>query len=135
MVPQAEGLNFYPHIFYNLPMKRLSSLFVAILLSLQLTLAGAVGSFTAVADDVHQVFSHAQAVDHHHHDAFVTHTDHSSGEAAHQHVTDHSQTSAVLPDSNSLFVTATTGTLSSRSPSWPLAVFLDGLLRPPRTIL
>jgi hypothetical protein len=51
-------------------MKRLKSLFIALLLSSQLSFAGAFESFNVAVNEVHQVFSHNQAIEHHHHDAF-----------------------------------------------------------------
>lgn len=113
-------------------MKRLSSFVVALLLSCQLSFAAAFESFNVASNEVHQALSHEQAIDHHHHDAFLTHLDHSNADPAHQHVTDSFQASALLGSSGDLTVVMASCALSSAPPQEPLSVFLDGLLRPPR---
>lgn len=113
-------------------MKRLSSIVVALLLSCQLSFAAALESFQVASNEIHQALSHEQAIEHHHHDAFVTHLDHSNTDPAHQHATDNFQSSALLDSSGDLTIVMASCALSSfhlqKSPS----VFLDGLLRPPR---
>ncbi|MFY9136458.1 hypothetical protein [Zwartia sp.] len=116
-------------------MKSFFSTFVAILLSCQLSLATAFESFNYASNEVHQAFSHDQSIDHHHHDAFATHFDHGGGDAAHQHVTDHFQSSALVPDSDALPPTSIVELLIAFNPQEPPSVFLDGLLRPPRKLV
>jgi hypothetical protein len=116
-------------------MKRLQSLFVALLLSSQLSCAGAFESFSVAVNEIHQVFSHKQAIAHHHHDAFETHIDHGTADSSHQHVTDTFQSSALLSH-NELFVIAMmVKVLIAPPPQAPPSVFLDGLLRPPRATI
>jgi len=113
-------------------MNRLSSFVVALLLSCQLSFAAAVESFSVVANEVHQIFSHDQAIDHHHHDDFVTHVDHASADPTHQHVTDSFQSPALLTSSVFHSVALTASPQSAFNPQEPPAIFLDGFLRPPR---
>jgi len=114
---------------------RFCSLLLAIFLSCQLSFAAAFTSFSIAANEVHQAFSHDQAIDHHHHDSFVTHVDHPNSEPAHQHGSDSFPTSALITSNDFLPVNQVTSDLIAFSPKQPLAVFLDGLLRPPRTFL
>jgi hypothetical protein len=113
-------------------MKRLNSLFVALLLSCQLSFAAAYESFNVAANEVHQVFSHDHAIDHHHHDAFSAHFDHASVDPAHQHLHDNAQTSALLPVVDAFLVPPISNASLVFYPNAPPFVFLDGLLRPPR---
>lgn len=105
---------------------------IALILSCQLIFAAAFESFSIAANEVHQVFSHNQASDHHHHDAFATHSDHSNADPAHQHVTDTFQLPALLTSSGLLSVARTASNPAAVNPPEPPAVFLAGLLRPPR---
>lgn len=113
-------------------MKKLKSFFVALLLSSQLSFAVAVESFSVAANEVHQAFSHTQAIEHHHHDAFETHVSHGTTDPAHQHVTDTFQSSALLPDTELFAIVVMVKVLIAPLPQAPPSVFLDGLLRPPR---
>lgn len=113
-------------------MNRLSSFVVALLLSCQLSFAAAVESFSVVANEIHQIFSHDQAIDHHHHDDFATYVDHANADPAHQHVTDGFQSPALLTSSVLHSVALTASTTIAFNPPEPPAIFLDGLLRPPR---
>jgi hypothetical protein len=113
-------------------MKRLKSLFIALLLSSQLSFAGAFESFNVAVNEVHQVFSHNQAIEHHHHDAFETHIDHGSTDSTHQHVTDTFQSSALLPHTALFPIVMMVKVLIAPPPQAPPSVFLDGFLRPPR---
>jgi len=116
-------------------MKSFFPIFVAILLSCQLSLATAFESLNYASNEVHQAFSHDQFIDHHHHDALATHFDHSGSDAAHQHVTDHFQSSALVPDSGALPATSIFESLIAFNPQEPSSVILDGLLRPPRKLV
>lgn len=116
-------------------MKSFFSTFVAILLSCQLSLAAAFESFNYASNEVHQVFSHDQSIDHHHHDSFATHFEHSGGDAAHQHITDHFQFSALVSDSEVIPPLSIVESLIAFNPQEPPSVFLDGLLRPPRVLV
>jgi hypothetical protein len=113
-------------------MKRLSSLFVALLLSCQLSFAAAFESFNVAANEVHQVFSHDHFVDHHHLDAFSADLDHLNGDHAHQHFNDNLQTSALLPFVGAFLAPPNANVPLVSHPNEPPIVFLDGLLRPPR---
>ena len=115
-------------------MIRIFSLCVAIFISCQLSLAAAFESFNYASDEIHQAFSHDQSIDHHH-DAFATHFDHSGGDVTHQHVTDHFQSSALVPDSDAIPPTSIVESLIAFNPQEPPSVFLDGLLRPPRKLV
>jgi hypothetical protein len=108
---------------------------VAILLSCQLSLASVFESFNYASSEVHQAFSHDQSIDHHHHDSFAIHFDHSGGDAAHQHVTDHFQSSALIPDADAILPASILELLTAFNPQEPSSVFLDGLLRPPRKLV
>ena len=114
-------------------MSRFRSFLFAIILSCQMTLVSAVETFTVASDEVHQALSHEQVVDHHHHDAFSTHVDHYNGENGHQHITDNFQFSALASAPNSFIFLAKTRALRASHPKEPSSVYLDGLLRPPRT--
>lgn len=114
-------------------MSSFRSFIVAIILSCQMTLVSAVEIFTVASDEIHQVLSHEQVVDHHHHDAFSTHADHHNGENGHQHTSDNFQTSALTSDLNAFSFLARTEALRAPHPKEPSSVYLDGLLRPPRT--
>lgn len=103
-------------------------------LSCQLSLASALEGFNSASNEVHLAFSHDQSVDHHHHDAFATHFDHSGGDVAHQHVSDNFQSSALVSNSAVLSATAVVESRVTFNPQAPPSVFLDGLLRPPRTL-
>jgi hypothetical protein len=113
-------------------MKKLKSFFVALLLSSQLSFAVAVESFSVAANEVHHVFSHKQAIEHHHHDAVETHIDHGTADTSHQHVTDTFQSSALLPHTELFAIVMVVKVLIAPYPQAPPSVFLDGLLRPPR---
>jgi hypothetical protein len=113
-------------------MKRLKSFFIALLLSTQLSFAVAVESFSVAINEVHQVFSHKQAIEHHHHDAFETHIDHGSADSTHQHVTDTFQSSALRPHTELFAIVMMVKVLIAPPSQAPPSVFLDGLLRPPR---
>jgi hypothetical protein len=116
-------------------MKTLKSFFVALLLSSQLSFAVAVESFSVAANEVHQFFSHQQAIAHHHHDAFETHIDHGTADPTHQHVTDTFQSSALLPHTELFAIVVMVKVLIAPPPQAPPSVFLDGLLRPPRATI
>lgn len=113
-------------------MKRLSSFVVAVLLSCQLSFAAAYESFNTAANEVHQALSHEHAIDHHHHDAFVTHLDLSNIDSAHQHSTDSFQSSALLASIDLVTTPDTAVSKTVFNPHKLTTVFLDGLLRPPR---
>lgn len=116
-------------------MKRFFFLIVAIFLSCQLSLASALEGFNFVSNEVHQAFSHDQSIDHHHHDAFETHFDHSGGDLAHQHVFDNFQSSALVSNSAVFSATVVVESRVTFNPQEPPSVFLDGLLRPPRRLV
>jgi hypothetical protein len=105
---------------------------IALLLSCQLSFAAAVESFNVAANEVHQVLSHDQAIDHHHHDAFVTHVNHTNADPTHQHVTDSFQSPDLLMHIGLVSAAMTASVQAAFHPQKPPAVFLDGLLRPPR---
>ena len=112
-------------------MQRLSSIVVALLLSCQLSFAAALESFQVASNEIHQALSHEQAIDHHHHDAWVTYLDHANADPSHQHSTDNFQTSALLDSGDDLTITMASCALSSFHLQESPSVFLDGLLRPP----
>jgi hypothetical protein len=116
-------------------MKKLHSFFVALLLSSQLSFAGAFESFSVAVNEVHQVFSHQQAIAHHHHDAFETHIEHGTADSSHQHVVDTFQSSALLPHTELFAIVRMVKVLIASPPQAPPSVFLDRLLRPPRATI
>ena len=113
-------------------MSRMRLFVVALLLSCQLTLVAAFESFSVAANEIHQVLSHDEAIDHHHHDAFTTHFDHEATGSSHQHFTDTFQSPALLTSRGLLSAFPTASTPIAFNPLEPPAVFLDGWLRPPR---
>lgn len=113
-------------------MARFHSFVIAIILSFQITLVSAVETFIVASDEVHQALSHEQLVDHHHHDAFSTHTEHYNGENGHQHTSDNFQTSALASDVKPFAFLARTEILRASPLKEFLSAYLDGLLRPPR---
>ena len=113
-------------------MTSLSSFVIALLLSCQLTFTAAVESFSVAANEVHQVFSHDQSIGHHHHDAFAAQADYEATDPAHQHVSDNSQSSALLPHIECFLSTITAEVLITSHPKELPSIFLDTLLRPPR---
>lgn len=100
--------------------------------------AAAIESFSVAANEIHQVLSrhqvlpHHQVVDHHHHDAFATPSDQSNVDPTHQHATDSFQSPDLLMSIGLLSAAMTTSVQVAFRPQKPPAVFLDGLLRPPR---
>ncbi|MCM0035122.1 MAG: hypothetical protein NBV66_04970 [Burkholderiaceae bacterium] len=105
---------------------------VALLLSCQLSFVAAFESFSVAANEIHQVLSHNEAIDHHHHDAFTTHFDHETADSTHQHFTDSFQSPALLASRGLLSAFPTASPPTAFNPIEPPAVFIDGLLRPPR---
>jgi len=114
-------------------MKNLCGFFVALILSCQLSVATAFERHNVAASKVHQAFSHDLTIAHHHHDAFSTLVDTNFSETAHHHVTDNFPSSALLPDFGQLSVISSIKSITTFNPRLPPTVFLDGLLRPPRT--
>ena len=113
-------------------MNRFRLFLIAIILSCQMTLVSAVGTFIVTTDEIHQSLSHERVLGHHHHDAFSTHVDHHNGEAGHQHTSDHFQTLALSANSYPLALLAISEALGTSPFTEPSSVYLDGLLRPPR---
>ncbi len=118
-------------------MKKIHTFCLVIFLSCQLTLTAAASSFLIVTADVHETFSHHQEADHHHQrDAFVTHHAHGGvEETTHEHITDNLQHSALVADSEASLTTALAMAQVAFTPQESPAVFLDGLLRPPRELV
>jgi hypothetical protein len=116
-------------------MKSLFTTLVMIFLSCQLSLASAFESFNSASQEFHQAFSHDQSIDHHHHDAFATHFDHGSSDASHQHVSDSFQSMALVSGSDSDSASATSDLRPSLGLKEPPSVFIDGWLRPPRSLV
>jgi len=104
-------------------------------LSLQLVIASVVGSFASSISDVHQTFSHAQDVSHHHHDAFSTHLSNNDGEAPHHHFTDSFQSVGILPLDSDSPICLDRQHLSVAAYQAPADIFLEGPLRPPQTYI
>lgn len=116
-------------------MKKVYTFCFVIFLSFQLAFTAAASSFIAVTADVHETFSHHQEVDHHHDDAFVTHSEHGGGdETLHEHSADNLQQSALVADSEASHTITLVVSQAAFNPPESPAVFLDGLLRPPREL-
>ena len=117
-------------------MKKIHTFCLVMFLSLQLAFTAAASSFIVVTADVHETFSHHQEFDHHHRDAFVMHYEHSGGdETLHEHITDNLQQSALVADSEASLTIALVMSQAAFNPQESPAVFLDGLLRPPRELV
>jgi hypothetical protein len=113
-------------------MSRARFFVVALILSCQLSFTAAIESFSVAANEVHQVLSHQQTVDHHHRDAFATPSDQVNSDSTHQHATDSFQSPDLLMSIGLLSAATTASVQAAFHHQKPPSVFLDGLLRPPR---
>ena len=112
--------------------KRMASL---LFLCSQILFASGVASNVAANDELHVSIAHQVAIDHHHHDEFSPHFDHDDVAGSHTHVVDSSQSFGLIQEGSSDFGVIGGQTRLTLAIARPPAIFLEGLLRPPQTLL
>ncbi len=101
----------------------------------QMLFGSAAGANAAAYDDLHVATAHQLALDHHHHDEFSSHFDHDNGADSHTHVVDSFQSFGLIQEGSSDFRVISGQTQPTLAIARPPAIFLEGLLRPPQTLL
>ena len=101
----------------------------------QVLFVSVAGANAATYDDLHAATAHQLALDHHHHDEFSSHFDHDDGAEAHTHVVDSFQSFGLIHEGSSDFGMFSGQTQPTLAIARPPAIFLEGLLRPPQTLL
>ncbi len=89
----------------------------------------------AAYDQLHVATVHQVAIDHHHHDDFSSHVDQDDSTGAHIHVVDSFQPFGLIQENSSDVKLFGCQTQSNLLIARPPEIFLEGLLRPPQTIL
>ena len=93
------------------------------------------GASAAAYDDLHVAAAHQVALDHHHHDDFSSHFDHDDGAGSHTHVVDSFQSFGLVQEGSSGFRIFGGQAQPALVMARPPDIFLEGLLRPPQTLL
>jgi hypothetical protein len=105
------------------------------LVCLQMLFVSVAGAGISASNDLHVATSHEQVINHHHHDAFSSHSDHSDSSEVHHHTGDSLQSIALVPEMLDPIHITDSEARQRLSLDPPLDIFLDGLLRPPQMIL
>jgi hypothetical protein len=116
-------------------MARIKRYFALWFLCSQVLLVSVTGASAAAYDDLHLATAHQLALDHHHHDEFSSHFDHDDGVGSHTHVVDSFQSFGLIQEGSSDFRVIGGQKQPSLAIARPPAIFLEGLLRPPQTLL
>ena len=101
----------------------------------QVLFVSVAGANTASYDDLHVATVHQLALDHHHHDEFSSHFDHDDEAGSHTHVVDSFQPFGLVDGGSSDFRVIGGQTQPTLAIARPPAIFLEGLLRPPQTLI
>jgi len=101
----------------------------------QMLFGSVAGPSAAAYDDLHVATAHQLALDHHHHDEFSSHFDHDDGASSHTHVVDSFQSFGLIEEDSSDFRIFGGQTQPTLAIARPPTIFLEGLLRPPQTLL
>jgi hypothetical protein len=105
-----------------------------VLLSCQLGLSAVGGSMNDSVDQIHQVFSHDRALEHHHHQDHSAHFEIDTSELSHQHLQDNFHPSNLTDRFQLLDAVLMARTIRYANSQMHPDIFLDGLLRPPRAL-
>jgi hypothetical protein len=116
-------------------MARLKRLFALWFLCSQVLLVSVMGASAAAYDDLHVATAHQLALDHHHHGEFSSHFDHDDGADTHVHAVDSFQSFGLIQEGSSDFGIFGGQTQTTLAIARPPTIFLEGLLRPPQTLL
>ncbi|MGA0004679.1 MAG: hypothetical protein ACO3GJ_06790 [Burkholderiaceae bacterium] len=116
-------------------MVRLKRLVALWFLCSQVLLVSVTGVSAAAYDDLHVATAHQLALDHHHHDEFSSHFDRDDGAGSHTHVVDSFQSYGMVEEGSGDFGIFGGQTQPNLAIARPPAIFLEGLLRPPQTLL
>ncbi len=109
--------------------------FLLAIVSAQMLVVSVAGARMAVNDDFHVAQDHQLAQEHHHHDAFSIHFDHDDYSGSHVHAADSFQPAALFADDALALRPLGSNQRFRAGSSPPPDIFLDGLLRPPQTLL
>ncbi|MGA0038045.1 MAG: hypothetical protein ACO3TI_07215 [Aquiluna sp.] len=101
----------------------------------QVLFVSVAGANATTYDDLHVATAHQLALDHHHHDEFSSHFDHDDGVGSHTHVVDNSQSYGLVEEGSNNFGVFGGQTQPTLVIARPPAIFLEGLLRPPQTLI
>ena len=93
------------------------------------------GAGVAAHDDLHVATAHQLALDHHHHDEFSSHFDHDDEAGAHVHAVDTFQSFGLVQENRSDLKLLCGQKQPTLLIAHPPEIFLEGLLRPPQTLL
>ncbi|MDN3988874.1 hypothetical protein [Zwartia vadi] len=115
-------------------MKKLISFVLIVLLSCQLGLSAVGGAMNDSIDQIHQVFSHDRALEHHHHQDHSVHFEIDTSELSHQHLQDNFDPSNLTDRFQLLDAVLVERTIRYANSQMHPDIFLDGLLRPPRAL-
>jgi len=85
-------------------------------------------------DQIHQVFSHDRALEHHHHQDHSVHFEIDNSELSHQHLQDNFHPSNLSDRLQLLNTVLVARTIRYSNSQMQPDIFLDGLLRPPGVI-
>ncbi len=116
-------------------MTRLKRLLTFWFLCSQVLFVSVAGAGLATYDNLHVATAHQLALDHHHHDDFSSHFDHEGGADTHVHAMDSFQSVALIQEKSSDVKRCSAQQQPALRMTWPPDIFLDGLLRPPQTLL
>jgi hypothetical protein len=90
--------------------------------------------FAHTHSGMHHLSSNDQIVDHHHHGVFTIYAGDSNSEAKHQHLTDSTQVVGLLAIASTESPDRDERVILSSSFLIPSDIFLEGPLRPPRSL-
>lgn len=115
-------------------MKKVMSFLMAILLSCQPSLSAASSVMGESQGQIHTIFSHDRAFEHHHHQDSSAHFESGMTEGSHQHIQDNSQTSDLVSHFAMPSVVQVNKIITILVLQIYLDIFLEGLSRPPRVL-
>lgn len=116
-------------------MSQAKKLLVLLFLCSQMLFASVAGAGVAARDDLHVATAHQLALHHHHHDDFSAHFDHEDGAGGHVHVVDTFQSFGMVQENTADLKPFGRQTEQVLSLVCPPDIFLEGLLRPPQSLL
>jgi hypothetical protein len=115
-------------------MSKLIAMLFAIVISCPL-IESTAGGARDVAESIHKVYAHEQALEHHHHHRFLVNFESVSSEASHQHTDDNSHSPTCISNCSAFVgLQSVIAFRSSTLDSHP-SVILEGLLRPPQKLV
>lgn len=116
-------------------MVRSKQLVILWMLCLQMLFGSVAATGLSVHDDLHVATVHQLALDHHHHDNFSSHFDHDDGAGTHAHAVDSFQSFGLIQETTSDLKPVGGQKQPVLLMVRPPDIFLEGLLRPPKTTL